>query len=79
MRLLLLQYLLAMVYVYFRRAELPLEAYNRTNFFVALYVGSLSHLSSLVLSITGIWLMTSRKTKRMKNTRSSLGHLVKGG
>lgn len=36
---LLLQYLLAMVYVYFRRAELPLEAYNRTNFFIALYVG----------------------------------------
>lgn len=39
-QLLLFQYLLAMVYVYFRRAELPLEAYNRTNFFIALYAGT---------------------------------------
>lgn len=31
-----LQYLLAMVYVYFRRAALPLEHYNRVNFFTAL-------------------------------------------
>lgn len=31
-----LQYLLAMVYVYFRRASLPLDQYSRFNFFVAL-------------------------------------------
>ena len=31
-----LQYLLAMVYVYFRRALLPLDQYDRMNFFVAL-------------------------------------------
>ena len=30
------QYLLAMVYVYFRRAALPIEQYNRVNFFTAL-------------------------------------------
>ena len=31
-----LQYLLAMVYVYFRRANLTLNQYTRTNFFAAL-------------------------------------------
>lgn len=31
-----LQYLLAMVYAYFRRAELGRREYNRTNFFLAL-------------------------------------------
>ena len=31
-----LQYLLAMVYVYFRRANLTLDQYTRTNFFAAL-------------------------------------------
>ena len=30
------QYLVAMVYVYFRRACLSIEDYNRTNFFIAL-------------------------------------------
>ena len=30
------QYLLAMVYVYFRRAQLTMEEYTRRNFFVAL-------------------------------------------
>lgn len=32
------QYLLSMVYVYFRRASLPIEQYNRVNFFIALWV-----------------------------------------
>ena len=31
-----LQYLLAMVYVYFRRANLTLDQYTRVNFFAAL-------------------------------------------
>ena len=31
-----LQYLLAMVYAYFRRAELGRREYNRMNFFIAL-------------------------------------------
>lgn len=35
-----LQYLLAMVYVYFRRACLDIQEYNSTNFFVALYVNN---------------------------------------
>lgn len=34
------KYLLAMVYIYFRRAGLPLESYNRTNFFIALYLAN---------------------------------------
>ena len=33
-------YLLAMVYTYFRRAELPLDQYNRLNFFLALYLAN---------------------------------------
>ena len=32
------KYLLAMVYVYFRRALLPLKQYNRMNFFAALFL-----------------------------------------
>ena len=36
MRFLPLQYLLAMVYVYFRRANLTLDQYTRVNFFAAL-------------------------------------------
>ena len=35
-RFLPLQYLLAMVYVYFRRANLTLDQYTRVNFFAAL-------------------------------------------
>eukprot|EP00731_Ephydatia_muelleri_P027426 Em0019g299a len=34
------KYLLAMVYVYFRRASLPIELYNRVNFFIALYLAN---------------------------------------
>ena len=146
-----------MVYVYFRRAGLALEAYNRTNFFIALYVRypftlttykyflslslSLSFSNAPSLSLlplplpfpsspsfsslpppfplpllspslppfpssplsplspplplplslpplsplsppplpTGTWPMTLKRTKRMRSTRYSPGHSVKGG
>ena len=39
------RYLLAMVFVYFKKAKLEHEEYNRLNFFKALYLGtSLSHV-----------------------------------
>ena len=42
------RYLLAMVFVYFKKAKLEHEEYNRLNFFKALYLGtSLSHIFTI--------------------------------